>query len=441
MTFQTIEEAIKHHAFFSPHHVALECATANITYRELWQSIQERAALWEEVKHVPLVLPVNQDIDFVITYLAAHLAGRVIVPLEHDIPLERFEQISSIVHNADIPSEVTDILFTTGTTGQSKGTMISYRAIMANAENLAEAQQFSSDLTFIICGPLNHIGSLSKLWPTFLVGGTLCILEGMKDLNVFFETVAMHSKVGTFLVPANIRILLQLGASRFKQLSSKFDLIETGAAPMSEADMEWLCSVLPSTRLYNTYASTETGIISTYDYNHQPCVAGCLGRPMRHSSIRISAEGTVVCMGDTLMAGYVGDDAMSRLVFHDNAVFTSDLAVIDENGNLRLQGRKGDIINIGGYKVDPTEIEDVTMRMKEIKECICIAKKNRIVDTIIELLVVLHDESPFDKRVIANHLKSCLESYKIPQSIVQVDHIERTYNGKINRKFYKTRNA
>lgn len=436
MTFQTLEEAIRHHASCTPLHIALECRDANMTYGELWTSIQERAATWAQTKQLPVILRVSQDIDFVITYLAAHLAGRVIVPLEHDIPDERFEQICNIVSHAEIPKNVADILFTTGTTGQSKGTMISHRAIMANAENLADAQEFSPELTFVVCGPLNHIGSLSKLWPTLLVGGTICILEGMKDVNAFFDAVIRHNKVGTFLVPANIRILLHLGASRFKQLNSKFDLIETGAAPMSEADMEWLCSLLPSTRLYNTYASTETGIICTYDYNHQPCVAGCLGRPMRHSSIRISEEGTVVCMGDTLMTGYVGDEEMSRLVLHDDAVFTSDLAVIDDSGNLRLQGRMGDIINIGGYKVAPTEIEDAAMRMKEIKECICVARQNKLIGIVIELLVVWHDESPINKKMIAKHLRNILESYKIPQSIVQVDHIERTYNGKINRKFY-----
>ena len=65
-----------------------------------------------------------------------------------------------------------------------------------------------------------------------------------------------------------------------------------------------LCHVLPQSRLYNTYASTETGIVSTYNFNNGNCLAGCLGLPMKHSSFFITEDGLIGCKGKTLMSGY-----------------------------------------------------------------------------------------------------------------------------------------
>ena len=81
-----------------------------------------------------------------------------------------------------VPEDTADILYTTGTTGLSKGVIISHRAIIADAENLIAGQGFSHDLAFVVNGPLNHIGSLSKIYPVVILGATLIIVDGMKDI-------------------------------------------------------------------------------------------------------------------------------------------------------------------------------------------------------------------------------------------------------------------
>ena len=93
------------------------------------------------------------------------------------------------------------MLYTTGTTGKSKGVMISHRTIVADAENLIAGQGFSHDLVFVIHGPLNHIGSLSKIYPIILLGGTLRILDGLRDADAFFEAFREPGKYATFFVP------------------------------------------------------------------------------------------------------------------------------------------------------------------------------------------------------------------------------------------------
>ena len=176
----TLEDYLRQDAERYADKVAVVCDGRQMTYRELYAAVCERAATMP--KGEVIVFRNSQDIDFLITYFAIHLAGSIAAPLEKDTPEARFQQIAKDLRADD----GADILYTTGTTGRSKGVIISHRAIIADAENLIEGQGFSHDLVFIINGPLNHIGSLSKIWPVILTGATLYILEGMKDLHAFF---------------------------------------------------------------------------------------------------------------------------------------------------------------------------------------------------------------------------------------------------------------
>ena len=434
----TIEDYLKRNAELWPDKVAVVCGDEICTYRQLYDRMCLRASLLHVTGRL-MPFRTSQTIDFLVTYFAIHHVGGVAVPLEQGMPDELFALHQQRMKGVSVSAGTADVLFTTGTTGQSKGVVISHSAIIADAENLVEAQGYHRDLTFIICGPLNHIGSLSKVYPMLLVGGTLRILEGTKDLNAFFLSIdEAKGKVGTFLVPASIRMLLAFSANRLGTYADRIEMIETGAAPMAQTDMEQLCSLLPHTRLFNTYASTETGIIATYDYNlGGECQSGCLGKPMRHSSIEVAADGHIVCCGKTLMSGYLGDESLTREVLHDGAIHTADLGYIDSLRRLHLTGRRGDVINVGGYKVVPTEVEDAALSTGLVADCVCVAAHHRVLGIALKLLVVLPEGMSFDKRQIALALKSRLESYKVPMLYEQVEAVRRTYNGKIDRKAYR----
>ena len=431
-----LEDYLRQHAEETPDRTAVVCGDETISYATLYQRVQARAATMPKGEVV--VFRSSQTVDFLVTYFAIHLAGSVAAPLERNTPEPLFQEISTSLVGSALPPDSADILYTTGTTGRSKGVIISHRTIIADAENLIAGQGFSRDLLFIINGPLNHIGSLSKIFPVVLLGATLYILDGMRDLNAFFDALDYPAtKIATFFVPATIRMLLQFGADRLATYADKLDFIESGAAPLAHADMLRLCELLPHTRLYNTYASTETGIIATYNFNDGRCLQGCLGRPMPHSRIVITNDGLISCQGDTLMTGYVNDPELTATILRDDTIFTSDIGHIDDEGMLRLEGRQGDVINVGGYKVAPTEVEDAALSLPQVKDCICISVEHPVMGHALKLLVVVADGYPFDKRQIAHALKERLETYKVPLLYEQVDIIQRTYNGKINRKFYQ----
>lgn len=436
----TIEDYLQRNASLYPDKIAVICRGEEITYSRLWQLVEGKAMLLREQyqpQHV-VAIRTSQSIDFLVTYFALHVAKAVALPLEHDIPQGRFEDIADRYAAFTAPEEVADILFTTGTTGKSKGVMISHRTIIADSENLIDSMEFSHDLLFVINGPLNHIGSLSKVYPTIMMGATLYILENLKDLEAFFTAFDYPcSRVATFLVPASIRILLQLAKDKLATYADKIDFIETGAAPMAHSDMLELCRLLPKTRLYNTFASTETGIVATYNYNDGECLVGCLGRPMKHSRILITDEGRVACQGPTLMTGYADEEELTAQVMHDNTVFTADNGRIDELGRLHLMGRIDDVINVGGYKVAPTEVEDVAMAFPGVKDCICVSDVSPVLGTRLKLLYVANEDVEFSKRDLAKFIASKLEVHKVPQAYQQVNEIHRTFNGKLDRKFYR----
>lgn len=148
---------------------------------------------------------------------------------------------------------------------------------------------------------------------------------------------------------------------------------------MLESDMELLRNLLPNSRLYNTYASTETGIISTYDYSHNDCKAGCLGKPMKHASVIITNESTIACKGPMLMSGYLGDELSTKRILVDDVLYTSDIGYIDKDGCLHLKGRKDDIINVGGLKYHQLTFPDVI-------DCVCVCDKNPIIGNILKLI-------------------------------------------------------
>lgn len=111
------------------------------------------------------------------------------------------------------------------------------------------------------------------------------------------------------------------------------------------------------------------------------------------------------------------------------------MGYIDDNGFVFILGRNDDIINVGGLKVSPLDVEAVTLSYDGVADCICIAVDDDITGQALKLLVVPGES--FNKDKLDLTLESKLEGYKIPKQIELVDKVERTYNGKINRKAYR----
>ena len=316
--------------------------------------------------------------------------------------------------------------------------MLSRTAIESCADNFICDMHYTDELLYIISGPLNHIASLFKIHPVLIAGGTVCILDGLKDINAFFDVFRLpYNKVATFMVPASLRLLMEFSYDKLCAVADRIDFIETGAAPITGKDMERLAKALPHSRLYNTLGGTEIGAVCTYDFNDGKYMEGCIGRPMKNSIVEVTPDGSIIVSGPTVMSGYVNDPESTAQVLQDGRITTSDLGYVDENGMIHLKGRRGDVINVGGFKVDPLEVENAAIGHESVKECICIAAEHPVIGPVLKLLVVLEDGFVLDKRSLAIYLKSKLEPHKIPTYYEAVDKLQLTYNGKLDRKYYR----
>ena len=436
-----------------------------------------------------VVLKATQTIDYAIQYLGIHLAGGVVTSLGRttsdnemavvaksigaaaiiagstladeasstiSVPLGNVREISSehVGDNVDLRfpdlADPADILFTTGTTGATKGVELSHRALVATAENLIFGCGYKDNTLILVPGPLNHANAVRKLFTSFVNGSAVCLLNGMSDTEPFFSVLdSADGSIACCLPPAAIRKIFQLTKDKIGEYQNKIDFIESASAPLPEADKDRLCGLLPKTRLYNNYGSSEAASVCMFDYNRFRGMDNCVGKAMpnsriiivddEHNEIRSSKDnvGLLACIGDVNMNGYVNEPELTREVLIDGIVYTNDLGYIDDEGFIYVIGRKGDVINVGGLKVAPSEVESAVLAYDGIADCICIAVKDEITANALKLLVVMEEGYELDFQDLRSFLSDRLEAFKIPRVYEEVSSIERTYNGKLNRKFYQ----
>lgn len=419
----TLLDHLHRHAIEHPTVPAIIHDGEVVTYAELSARVSLEAQRLRDEEHVQpgqlYQFVASQDVAYLVRFLALHEVGAICVPVDAIM--------------ADLPDyhnpAVSDILFTTGSTSKPKGVLLSQEAIMADAENLIQSQGFHFGLTFVICGPIHHFGSWSKVLPMIVVGGTIYLLEGLKDTEALFQALGSAPRTATFLVPSAIRMLMQLHRERLQSLVNNIEFIETGAAPIATSDMEQIRELLPQTRFYNTYASTETGIVCTFPF-HKPavCKQGCVGPTMVHAKIRLDAEGHIIVKGPMIMSGYLHDPQPPT------EIVTSDIGQIDSDGNLYITGRDSEFINVGGLKVAPAEVEDVAMSMPGIADCLCVAAQHPLMGQIPRLLVVMEPGVEFNKKALIQYLKPRLEAFKIPLQYEVIPEVKKTFNGKKDRR-------
>lgn len=435
-------------------------------------------------KNDVVVTRASQDIDYVVVYFGVHLAGGVVASLERGISntnmLEISERLNASMIIADDltstrkvlprrgivelarnyecrensglifpqPDDSADILYTTGTTGASKGVELSHRALTATAENLACGCGYKPETTMILPGPLNHANAIRKLHAVLYRGSAICLLNGLADLKAFFTALeTIPGNVACCLPPAAIRIILSLTGDTIGNYRDKIDFIESATAPLPEPDKIRLTKLLPYSRLYNLYGSSETGSISAYDYNKYAGKISCIGKPLKNAKIffvddnynEINSSpdnlGLLACIGDVNMKGYYNDPDETSKVLKNGVLYTNDMGYMDDEGFIYVTGRRGDVINVGGLKVAPTEVESVALGYAGINDCICIPVDDRITGHALKLLIVV-DEKCYDSSNFPEYLAQKLEPHKIPKFIEKTDAIHKTYNGKIDRKFY-----
>ena len=477
----SITGLLKKFSLSQPDKAALIIDDQVFSYGELFRQVSSVSNFLTEfgVKHGTHVVTVaSPTIEYITCEYAILGLGAVNIPTEKNIPADRLAEIaksvdaelvlSSVKPECDVPwidymnvdrsrevdytwepvivSDVcSEIIFTTGTTGKSKGVMLTSHCLETYLSVMNPSFRLENNSVFLVTTPLNHVGGLHRIHQCISVGCTAVLLDGIRNLKAFFQSIENYGVTHTYLPPASVKMLLMLAKKNLAALDGKLQFIYTASAPFPMKDIETLMEVLPHTRLHQGYGSSETGSICNCCYNAPGGTISSLGKPYDCVEVILedadgniikepNKEGFIRSRSTMNMIGYYNDPDLTADVLKDGFIYSHDLMFFDERGELHFAGRGDDVINIRGFKVTPTEVEDVALRYQIIEECACIPFEDKVYGRVMKMFVVIKNGFDFDIEGITSFLESKLEAYKLPKYIEQLPEIPKTYNGKIDRK-------
>ncbi len=483
--FSSVVQAVFSHAETKKDKICLADEKGSVTYseyKELILNIAAELSLLGIKKGDKVVIEASQTIHFLATALAVQLIGGIFVPVERNCAWDKTLRIAetaeavlvlsvkeqesgdikhltvaSLVSSAKEKAQtfsyefsdkdtVCELLFSTGTTGKEKGIAITNGNNIALAENVMYGVEMEEDNVEMIPSPLNHSHGLRRYYANMVKGATVVLSTGVMNVIGFFGLMDKYDVNSMDLVPTALTVLLKLSKGKFADYKDVMRYIQFGSAPLSDGDKETIRTLLPHTHLYNFYGSTESGCICIYDFNDGKDKPKCIGKPTHNARIIIVDEdrneieatenstGLLASFGGMNMKGYWKDEEETAKVMFEGGIYSNDEAYFDEDGDIILLGRKGDVINVGGNKVSPDEIEDVVKKMGGIEDCGCIGIPDALKGNTPKLFVQMKKGFPFDSSAIRSHIASELEPYKVPSVIVEIDLIPRSFNGKLLRR-------
>lgn len=481
---QSIVETIAYHALQNPDKLCLADAKCEVTYDEMWQSV---CGFADALKNKGLkkgdcaMVECNQTVDYFICEMAIQLVGAIFVPLEKKAATERVLSIATdtqavvYISNREIPElnipridiseagqtrktvdvnsvafptgeDVAEILFSTGTTGKSKGIVLTHRNDMALAENVKCGTEMKENNVELVPMPLSHSHGLRRTYGNMLNGSTVVFLDGVMFLKKMFGLMDQYGVTAIDLSPAMLSIIFKLGKDSLGDYADQLDYIQLGSAPLPEDDKVHLCKLLPHTRLYNFYGSTEAGCSCILEFNSMAGKKGCIGKPTVNAQFIVVDDnrnviesspdnlGLLASSGDINMKEYFKEPELTEQTMKNGFIYTKDLGYIDEEGFVYMLGRKDDVINFGGIKISPEEIESAVKKNPIVKDCACVGKPDKISGQVPKLFISLEEGAEYDAKSFKAFLMEALDANKQPSLVEVIDEIPRTFNGKILRK-------
>jgi malonyl-CoA/methylmalonyl-CoA synthetase len=340
------------------------------------------------------------------------------------------------------------IVYTSGTTGRSKGAMLSRANLASNAAALVEAWRFTSRDVLLHTLPLFHVHGLFAAINTVLASGS-----GIMLLSKFDAASALKhlSQVTVFMgVPTHYtRLLQQSGLNR--EVTAGVRLFVSGSAPLLiETHREFLQRT--GHAILERYGMTETlmNTSNPYDGVRKP---GSVGMPLPRIRVRVvdatgavepnaDVIGTLEVTGPNVFGGYWQDPEKTRGEFTEDGWFkTGDLGRIDRDGYVHIVGRAKDLVISGGYNVYPKEVEMELDALAGVLESAVFGVPHPDFGEGVTAAVVPQASAVLSEADIIDSLQSRLARYKVPKRVLLVDELPRNTMGKVQKNVLRTRYA
>lgn len=354
------------------------------------------------------------------------------------------------VPSYELPEEnaTAEMLFTTGTTGTPKGAMLTYRNLWASTQNTWHGVGMETFDKVLIPLPLNHSVGMRVLRTALYIGASVVIQNGFTFAKELEKNIMEFDCTALVCVPASIDLVMRQMQDQFAPVLGKLRYIEFGAGSLSYDWKKKLVELLPNTTIFNTWGSTETGGAIFLNVTARPDKYTSLGKPVEGVELKVVDEngnaieardintaGRMVLRGEMQMAGYYKLPEENAKTLVDGWLYTNDMVYTDEEGYVYMLGRADAIINVGGEKVSPIEVENIAQQFEQIRECGCIGVKDPE-ETLgfVPVLYVVPEGSEFDQDALTRFLSSRMEAYKIPHKYIVIEELPRNRMQKLDYK-------
>ncbi len=350
------------------------------------------------------------------------------------------EQLASPQCGLEDPA---DLIYTSGTTGRKKGVLLSHANLAHAALNINTFLGTCCDDLECMPLPLSHSFGLGRLRSMAQVGHTLLLQMGLRNPALALKQLLDARATGLALVPAGFHLILRMTKDRLGDARDHLRYIEIGSAAMRPETRQKLLELLPQTRICHHYGLTEASRAAFLEYHADRDHLASIGRPSPNVEMAVrdgegrevpdGQEGEISVRGGMVMRQYWKQPELTRDVLRGGWLRTGDRGFRDAGGYYYLTGREGDLVNVGGRKVSPEEVEQALNGHPAVVEsaCVGIADPQGIVGQCLKACVVLRNEVR-DEQLI-EWLRPRVEEYKIPRVWQRVDTIAKTASGKIQR--------
>ena len=338
------------------------------------------------------------------------------------------------------PDDLAALLYTSGTTGRSKGAMLTHDNLLSNAGALAEAWRFTADDVLLHALPIFHTHGLFVASNVSLATGCSMIFLPGFDL----DAVIGHMPEATAMMGVPTFYTRLLGDRRLtRELTAHMRLFVSGSAPLLP-DTHEKFAARTGHRILERYGMTETGMNTSNPHDGERR-AGTVGPPLPGVEVRVTepATGRTLAPGDigqvevrgpNVFKGYWKMPEKTATEFREDGFFiTGDLGAFDADGYLRIVGRDKDLIISGGYNIYPKEIELVLDAQPGVLESAVIGVPHEDFGETPIALVVAERDGPPDREAITAELRTALARYKHPRALLFIDELPRNAMGKVQK--------
>jgi acyl-coenzyme A synthetase/AMP-(fatty) acid ligase len=415
-------ERVRRHARAAPDRIAyVEVASDRaLTYAEL----VERVESFSDAPPTDVVtLRSANRFEFPIQFLALLTRGRTVFPIS--IELADVEVANLQRQTNDLRGDGSMLLASSGTTGIPKIVRRDARSLDAVSRNMVDAIGFTPKDQVLAAVPLTHSygvehGLLAPLW----AGSTVHLVDGM-DWPVI--TKALRNVTIFPAVPSMIEMLADC-PDRSLAMPNLRSVYSAGG-PLPRAVHDRFTDRF-GLRVGQVYGMTEIGSVTFNSPSREPFEPASVGHAMNNVSIRVLDDGEIVVRAPSMLSNYVNDD--TPLV--DGHFRTGDVGHLDEHGRLTITGRARLLIDTGGLKINPLEVESVIGLHPDVRECVVVpVKQSETVHRICAVIVARDEFAPPSTESIRAFAKERLAAYKVPRMVQFRASLPRTATGKLQR--------